>query len=164
MRVALIESDDRATARIAELLEAELDVQVEWLRPPEAPAGAWGLPGALPELERTLAELRPKALLVWGSDPDALAAGLAAAKLEVALVSLDAGRRASDAAPGEPPRGSSLEPALVDRLAALRLCRGSPESERLRDEGFAEGARVVGDPVADPGPCAAAVLAWLAER
>jgi len=163
VRVALIESDDRATARVAELLEAEVDVQVEWLRRPETPAGAWALPGSLPGLERALAELRPNALLVWGPDPDALAAGLAAAKLEVALVSLDAGRRASDAAPGEPPRGSSLEPALVDRLAALRLCRGTPESERLRAEGLAEGARVVGDPAADPGPCAAAVLAWLAD-
>jgi hypothetical protein len=164
VRVALIESDDRATARLAGLLDAEPDLRVEWLRPPPTPAGDWALPGALPALEAALAELRPAALLVWGSDPDALAAGLAAAKLEVALVSLDAGRRPDDAGPEEPPHGSSLEPALVDRLAALRLCRGTPEAERLRAEGLAEGAHVVGDPAADPGACAAAVLAWLAER
>lgn len=112
---------------------------------------------ALRELEPALAEAEAEAVLIGCTGLTAVAAALAAAKLELPAARLRAGERPEGA-----PEADALAGGAADRLAALLLCAGEPELEALRAEGLADHALAVGDPAVDPEPAASAIRAWLA--
>lgn len=105
-------------------------------------------------LEPLVEAERPGAVLVYGDTNATLAAALVAAKLLVPLVHVEAGMRSFDRRMPE-----EVNRVAADRLAGLLLCSTEAAVANLRREGLGEGARLVGDTMADValrfGPIAA---------
>ena len=95
-------------------------------------------------LEPLVEAERPAAVLVYGDTNATLAAALVAAKLRVPLAHVEAGMRSFDRRMPE-----EVNRVAVDRLAGLLLCSTPTAVENLRREGRGEGARLVGDTMAD---------------
>jgi UDP-GlcNAc3NAcA epimerase len=95
-------------------------------------------------LEPLVEAERPEAMLVYGDTNATLAAALVAAKLLVPLVHIEAGMRSFDRRMPE-----EVNRLAADRLAALLLCSTETAVANLQREGLGEGARLVGDVMAD---------------
>jgi UDP-N-acetylglucosamine 2-epimerase len=95
-------------------------------------------------LEPLVEAERPDAVLVYGDTNATLAAALVAAKLSVPLAHVEAGMRSFDRSMPE-----EVNRLAADRLAGLLLCSTETAVENLRREGLGEGARLVGDVMAD---------------
>ncbi len=95
-------------------------------------------------LEPLVEAERPDAVLVYGDTNATLAAALVAAKLPVPLAHVEAGMRCFDR--GMPEEVNRL---ATDRLSGLLLCSTEAAVANLRREGLGEGARRVGDVMAD---------------
>jgi UDP-GlcNAc3NAcA epimerase len=95
-------------------------------------------------LEPVIEAERPDAVLVYGDTNATLAAALVAAKLVVPLAHVEAGMRSFDRTMPE-----EINRVAADRLADLLLCSTETAVENLRREGLGEGARLVGDVMAD---------------
>jgi UDP-N-acetylglucosamine 2-epimerase (non-hydrolysing) len=87
-------------------------------------------------VERDLASDRPDALIVAGDVNSTLAGALAAAKLEIPIVHVEAGLRSRDWTMPE-----EINRVLTDRLSDLLLCTSADAVENLRAEGI-EGRHV----------------------
>ena len=95
-------------------------------------------------LEKELVECKPDALLVYGDTNSTLAGALAAAKLNVPVIHVEAGvRTCSLASPEEVNR------VCVDHVAALLLACTEASLENLRSEGLSDRSLFVGDPMFD---------------
>jgi UDP-GlcNAc3NAcA epimerase len=95
-------------------------------------------------LEPVVEAERPGAVLVYGDTNATLAAALVAAKLTVPLVHVEAGMRSFERDMPE-----EVNRLAADRLAGLLLCSTEVAVANLRREGLGEGARLVGDVMAD---------------
>lgn len=96
-------------------------------------------------IERDLLENRPDAVLVYGDTNSTLAGALAAAKLRVPIIHLEAGVRARDFTMPE-----EVNRVVTDRLADLLLAASSGSAANLRHEGVSEDrVVVVGDVMYD---------------
>lgn len=95
-------------------------------------------------LEPVVEAERPDLVLVYGDTNATLAAALVAAKLVVPLAHVEAGMRSFDRTMPE-----EVNRVAADRLSGLRLCSTETAVENLRGEGLGEGARLVGDVMAD---------------
>jgi len=95
-------------------------------------------------IERALLEHRPDWLLVYGDTNSTLAGALAAAKLHVPVVHVEAGLRSFNRRMPE-----ELNRVLTDHLAALLLCPSQTAVEHLAAEGIHNGVRLVGDVMSD---------------
>ena len=95
-------------------------------------------------LERVVEAERPDAMLVYGDTNATLAAALVAAKLLVPLAHVEAGMRSLDRRMPE-----EVNRVATDRLSGLLLCSTETAVANLRREGLGEGARLVGDVMAD---------------
>ncbi|MDX1950715.1 MAG: UDP-N-acetylglucosamine 2-epimerase (non-hydrolyzing) [Verrucomicrobiota bacterium] len=88
----------------------------------------------LEEIEKVLQKEKPDYLLVYGDTNSTLAAALAAKKLHIPIVHVEAGVRNFDETMPE-----EINRYLVDRLAALNFCCTDLGVENLTREGFFTG-------------------------
>lgn len=95
-------------------------------------------------LEALVEAERPDAVLVYGDTNATLAGSLVAAKLLVPLAHVEAGMRSFERGMPE-----EVNRVVADRLAGLLLCSTETAVVNLRREGLGEGARLVGDVMAD---------------
>jgi UDP-N-acetylglucosamine 2-epimerase len=106
-------------------------------------------------LEPALSESTPDCVLVYGDTNTTLAATLAAAKLFMPVVHVEAGMRSFERAMPE-----EVNRLVTDSLAGLLLCSTEASIDNLRREGAGERSRLVGDVMAD----VARVFGPIAER
>ena len=95
-------------------------------------------------LEELLLEQRPDAVLVYGDTNTTLAGGLAAVKLDVPVVHVEAGLRSFDRSMPE-----EINRVVVDHVSSVLLCPTRVAADNLAREGVVEGVEVVGDVMLD---------------
>ena len=92
----------------------------------------------------SLAGDRPDAMLIYGDTNSTLAGALVGAKQRIPVAHVEAGMRSFDRAMPE-----EVNRVIADCLSALLLCSTETAVENLRREGRGDGARLVGDVMAD---------------
>jgi UDP-GlcNAc3NAcA epimerase len=95
-------------------------------------------------LEPLVAELGPDVVLVYGDTNATLGGALVAAKARIPLAHVEAGMRSFITTMPE-----EINRVVADRLSSLLLCSTPTAVENLQNEGMGEGARLVGDVMAD---------------
>lgn len=98
----------------------------------------------LKRLEVILQHQQPDAVLVYGDTNSTLAGALAAAKLHVPVIHVEAGLRSFNRRMPE-----EINRVLTDQLSALLLCPTDTAVENLRREGVTDGVYLVGDVMYD---------------
>jgi UDP-GlcNAc3NAcA epimerase len=98
----------------------------------------------LAALEPILAEVDPRAVLVYGDTNSTLAGGLAAAQAGVPVIHVEAGMRSFDRTMPE-----ETNRVLTDHLSSLLLCSSQTAAENLAAESAHGSAVVVGDVMVD---------------
>jgi UDP-N-acetylglucosamine 2-epimerase (non-hydrolysing) len=94
--------------------------------------------------ERVLTEEQPDALLVYGDTNTTLGGALAAAKLRIPVVHVEAGIRMKPKTMPE-----EINRVLVDRVASVLCCCSQLGADNLAGEGITDGVFVAGDVMYD---------------
>ncbi|MGI3127517.1 non-hydrolyzing UDP-N-acetylglucosamine 2-epimerase [Nitratireductor sp. PBL-C9] len=94
----------------------------------------------LAAIETILTEQAPDAVLVYGDTNSTLAGGLAAAKLNIPVIHVEAGLRSFNRKMPE-----EINRVMVDHVSALLFCPTSTSVENLAREGITKGVHQVGD-------------------
>jgi len=95
-------------------------------------------------LEEVLLKERPDAAVVFGDANSTLAGAMAAAKLNIPVVHVEAGMRSFNRRMPE-----EINRLLTDRLSALLFCSTATAVQNLREEGIVEGVHHTGDVMVD---------------
>jgi len=103
-------------------------------------------------IEEILQREKPEYVLIYGDTNSTLAGALAAAKLSVKVVHIEAGLRSFNRRMPE-----EINRVVADHLSTLLLCTSTEGVRNLAAEGITEGVHVVGDVMAD-------VLKWAQKR
>jgi UDP-N-acetylglucosamine 2-epimerase len=98
----------------------------------------------LAALEEVMLEERPDAVLVYGDTNSTLAGALAAAKLHIPVVHVEAGLRSFDLRMPE-----EVNRRLTDHVSALLFCPTADAVAHLRREGLTRGVHNCGDVMMD---------------
>ncbi|MDD4366009.1 MAG: UDP-N-acetylglucosamine 2-epimerase, partial [Synergistales bacterium] len=99
---------------------------------------------ALTRFEAVLLEEKPDAVLVYGDTNTTLAGALAAAKLHIPVVHVEAGLRQSPKTMPE-----EINRVLTDHVSTRLFCCSDLGATNLKEEGITEGIEVVGDVMYD---------------
>ncbi|MDL2279961.1 UDP-N-acetylglucosamine 2-epimerase (non-hydrolyzing) [Desulfovibrio sp. OttesenSCG-928-G11] len=99
---------------------------------------------ALAAVEEVLMQEKPDALLVYGDTNTTLAGALAAAKLHIPVVHVEAGIRMEPKSMPE-----EINRVLTDRISAIMCCCSSLGEANLAKEGLVRGVHVTGDVMYD---------------
>lgn len=94
--------------------------------------------------EKLLQEIQPDALIVYGDTNTTLAGALAAAKLNIPVIHVEAGIRMLPRSMPE-----EINRVLTDRLASVLCCCSELGAQNLRREGIVDGVYVTGDLMLD---------------
>jgi UDP-GlcNAc3NAcA epimerase len=103
-------------------------------------------------IEELLVTAQPDWVLVYGDTNSTLAGALAASKLHIPLVHVEAGLRSFNRRMPE-----EINRVLTDHVSALLLCPSDTAVSNLSAEGITDGVHLVGDVMLD-------VLNWARER
>jgi UDP-N-acetylglucosamine 2-epimerase len=98
----------------------------------------------LKHIEQVLISERPDNVLVYGDTNSTLAGALAAAKLHVPVIHVEAGLRSFNRNMPE-----EINRVITDHLSDVRLCPTERAIDNLRLEGIAKGVHLVGDVMYD---------------
>lgn len=96
--------------------------------------------GMLIEIEKDLLENTPDALMVYGDTNSTLAGALAASKLHIPVIHIEAGLRSFDRKMPE-----ETNRVLTDHVSSMLLCPTDASIQNLSNEGISEGVHLVGD-------------------
>ena len=96
------------------------------------------------EIEKVLLKEKPDAILLYGDTNSTLAGALAAAKLHVPVVHVEAGNRL-----GSKTNPEEINRILTDHVSSLHLCCTESARNFLAMEGIVNSVHVVGDPMFD---------------
>jgi UDP-GlcNAc3NAcA epimerase len=91
-------------------------------------------------VEHILVSEKPQAVIVYGDTNSTLAGALAAAKLNLPIVHIEAGLRSYNRRMPE-----EINRVLVDHLSSVLLCPTERAVDNLRREGIVQGVHLVGD-------------------
>ncbi|MFD2264569.1 non-hydrolyzing UDP-N-acetylglucosamine 2-epimerase [Lacibacterium aquatile] len=94
----------------------------------------------LEAIEKILLDEKPDMMLVYGDTNSTLAAGLAAAKLNIPVAHVEAGLRSFNRAMPE-----EINRVMVDHVSELLLCPTATAINHLATEGITSGVHLVGD-------------------
>jgi UDP-GlcNAc3NAcA epimerase len=103
-------------------------------------------------IEEVLISSRPDWVLVYGDTNSTMAGALAAAKLHIPVVHVEAGLRSFNRAMPE-----EINRVVTDHVSELLLCPSKISVENLANEGVERGVHIVGDIMLD-------ILNWARER
>ena len=95
-------------------------------------------------LEEAMIEDKPDAVLVYGDTNSTLAGALAAAKLHIPVIHIEAGLRSFNRKMPE-----EINRVMADHLSELLLCPTEKGVVNLADEGIRDGVHMVGDVMFD---------------
>jgi UDP-N-acetylglucosamine 2-epimerase (non-hydrolysing)/UDP-GlcNAc3NAcA epimerase len=98
----------------------------------------------LQAIEQILVDHRPDALLVYGDTNSTLAGALAAAKLHIPVIHVEAGLRSFNRRMPE-----EINRVLTDHTSELLFCPTQTAVEHLATEGISSGVHMVGDVMKD---------------
>jgi UDP-GlcNAc3NAcA epimerase len=106
----------------------------------------------LKAIEEVLLAQRPDWILIYGDTNSTLAGALAASKLSIPVVHVEAGLRSFNRRMPE-----EINRVIADHLSELLLCPSATAAKNLADEGITRNVHVVGDVMLD-------VLNWARQR
>ena len=95
-------------------------------------------------IEEVLIKEKPDVLLVYGDTNSTMAAALAAVKLLIPVVHVEAGNRLGTLSNPE-----EVNRIVTDRVSSVRLCCTSSAMDFLKKEGLDANSYIVGDPMYD---------------
>lgn len=95
-------------------------------------------------IEEVLIKEKPDTVLVYGDTNSTMAGALAAVKLHVPVIHVEAGNRL-----GTLNNPEEVNRIVADHVASLRLCCTESAMDFLKKEGISENSYVVGDPMYD---------------
>ena len=94
------------------------------------------------KIEEVLIKEKPDAVLLYGDTNSTMAGALAAVKLHIPVVHVEAGNRL-----GTKTNPEEINRIVTDHVSTLHLCCTKSAKEFLKKEGIIDSAYVVGDPI-----------------
>jgi UDP-GlcNAc3NAcA epimerase len=141
----LVHTGQHHDANMSAVFFQELGIADPWLHLGISGGGHGEMTGRmLIALEAAMRGERPAAVLIYGDTNSTLAGALAAAKLNIPIIHVEAGLRSFNRRMPE-----EINRVLADHVSSLLLCPTRTAVENLRREGLSRGVHAVGDVMYD---------------